>query len=457
MQNNNKNMSYHLIGIGGIGMSGLARLLVAQGYDVTGSDLSITPLIESLAALGIKIYHSHSKAHVIPGSVVVYSSDIKQENPEFQAAQESDCILLHRADLLAQLVGEKKGLAVAGTHGKTTTSALLATVLMQSQLDPSFAVGGILPAFNTNAHHGNGSLFAFEADESDRSFLKYHPFGAIITNIDRDHLCNYEGSEEKMIDAFRLFLSQVQSKDHLFWCGENRHLTQLNPSKQSYGFSPAHTWFISSFEQHAFESTFDLYHEGICYSQIRIPLCGQHNVLNGAAVFGLAITLGIPEKVIREGFLLFQGVLRRCELKGTFSGIHFIDDYAHHPTEIQTTLEGIRKAIGERRLVVIFQPHRYTRTEECLGLFKNVFDAASQLYITEIYGAGEAEIDGVSSLRILNEIQMHSTISSASLSRKTAVDFLAQFVKSGDVVVTLGAGDITKVGPEVLAFLRSDD
>lgn len=446
--------SYHFIGIGGIGMSGLARLLLSQNIKVTGSDIAFSPIIEQLIQEGALIHKGQAAENIPSQSKVVYTSDVKADNPEYQAAMTMQCALLHRADLLAELLKEQKALAVVGTHGKTTTSALLATVLVDAGFDPSFAIGGMLPAFQSNARFGKGEYFAFEADESDRSFLKYHPFGAIVTNIDNDHLNNYEGKIALLVDNFKLFISQVELPEYLFWCRDDEHLARLDILGQSYGFHPSSDWEIISVEQDGFKMYFSLVCNGKLYSQIELALAGRHNVLNGAAVFGLSLTLGVPEASIRQSFKTFKGVLRRCENKGTSHGVQFLDDYAHHPTEIQTTLQGIRQAIGPRRLIAVFQPHRYSRTEECLGSYGTIFDAADELLITDIYGAGETPIPYLSHVLIQQEIEQKSMISCRYVPRSALSHFLSKFVQPSDTVATLGAGDITKLSSETLPLLN---
>jgi UDP-N-acetylmuramate--alanine ligase len=446
--------TYHFIGIGGIGMSGLARLLLSQKATVTGSDIAFNAVIEGLIQQGAVIHKGHAAEHVPPHAKVVYTSDVKPDNPEYQAALKMQCALLHRSDLLAELLQGQKALAVAGTHGKTTTSSLLATVLVDAHLDPSFAIGGMLPAFQSNARFGKGEFFAFEADESDRSFLKYHPFGAIVTNIDNDHLNNYEGNFHLLIDSFKQFMAQVESSAHLFWCLDDLHLSQLHVPGQSYGFHSNSDWRIASMRQEGFKMYFDLEHQGHLYSNIELALVGRHNVLNAAAVFGLAHTLGVAEASIRQSFKTFRGVLRRCEKKGTFHDVLFLDDYAHHPTEIQTTLQGIRQAIGAKRLIVVFQPHRYSRTQDCLGQYGTIFNAADQILITDIYGAGETPIPQISHVLIQQEIEQSSTVPCRYVPRPALSHYLSQLVQPHDVVVTLGAGDITKLGSETLALLE---
>ncbi len=445
--------NYHLIGIGGIGMSALARLLLSKNLSVTGSDTAFHPTIENLIQAGAIIYRGQAAENVSAQSIVVYSSDIKPDNPEYQAAIQLKCTLLHRSDLLAELIQGHCALAVAGTHGKTTTASLLATVLVDADLDPSFAVGGMLPAFQSNARCGKGHFFAFEADESDGTFLKYFPFGAIVTNIDNDHLIHYKGSESLLIEAFQTFMTQVQSPQHLFWCAEDKSLAYLDRPGQRYGFQLGCDWRVLSFHQKGFKTFFNLEHQGHLYSQIELTLIGRHNVLNAAAVFGLAYTLGIPEASIRQSFKTFEGVLRRCERKGECQGVLFLDDYAHHPTEIRTTLQGIRQAIGSKRLIAVFQPHRYSRTQECLGLYGSIFNEADAVLITDIFGAGETPLPHISHTLILQEIQQVSSLSCHYVPRSALSHYLSQFVRPSDVIVTLGAGDITKVGSETLTLL----
>lgn len=446
--------SYHFIGIGGIGMSGLAHLLLRQKIQVTGSDLACNAITEKLTREGAVIYRGHAEQNVPSEATVVYSTDIKSNNPEYQAAIKMGNPLLHRSDLLARLIKDQQSLAVAGTHGKTTTSSLLATVLVEAGWDPSCAIGGMVTGFQSNARFGKGKFFVLEADESDRSFLKYSPFGAIVTNIDCDHLEYYEGDLAVLINHFKMFMSQVQDPHYLFWCRDDVHLTAIDFSGQTYGFHPESDWRIENVRQEEFKMVFDLSHQEKVYSNIELALTGEHYVSNGAAVFGLSLTLGVPEEKIRKAFRDFQGVLRRCENKGSANHILFIDDYAHHPTEIRVTLKSIKQAIGSRRLIAVFQPHRYTRTQFCLGLYGTIFEDADALFITEIYGAGEAPISGVSSERIQKEIANESATPCHLVSRLELSRCLSEYVKPYDVVVTLGAGDITKVASETIPLIQ---
>lgn len=436
-------------------MSGLARILIGKQKGVSGSDLTSNYVTEGLAYAGATVHIGHSANHISPQMTVVYSTDVKVNNPEYQAAKNLGCHMLHRSDLLSRLMDSLKTLAVTGTHGKTTTSSLLAWTLIHAGVDPSFAVGGILPQLQTNGGYGKGEYFVAEADESDGTFLKYHPFGAIVTNIDFDHMDHF-GTEEGLIQAFRVFMSQVSSEEHLFWCGDDSYLASLNMPGSSYGFGNQCTLQCSHFTQEGWRIRFDVTFKGRTYQGIELPLIGKHNALNAAAVFGLAITLGIRESDIRSAFDTFQGVARRCEKKGDVQGILFLDDYAHHPTEIETTLHGIRQAIGNRRLVAIFQPHRYSRTKLCLGSYGGIFDCADELLITDIYAAREQPIPGVTYKNVLDEIRGAGFEASFYVPRQDLAEVLTKDLRPNDVVVTLGAGDITSLASEALIKYRRE-
>lgn len=445
-------MHYHFIGIGGIGMSALAQILLKRGEKVFGSDSEVNGRTQALVQAGAYIYKGQLASQVSPNSIVVYSSDIKTENPEYQAAIEKKCKLLHRADLLATLIHEQKSLAVAGTHGKTTTSALLSTVLQEANYEPTFAIGGILIASNENFGLGSSDYFVLEADESDCSFLKYSPYGAIITNIDFDHLINYQNDFQQLKRAFQKFIAQVRCEKHLFWCGDDKELSSMNLKGASYGFSSHCDWKISRVSQQGFCTSFDLRYKDSTYSNIILNAVGHHNVLNAAAVFALSLSLGILECSIRLSLSNFKGIKRRCEQKGRINDILFIDDYAHHPTEITTTLKGIKNAIANKNLVVLFQPHRYSRTLECLHQYQECFDLADQVIVTDIYSAGEQPIAHLSGKSVAFEIQKkHSCCH--YISRAALAHHFSQTLLQNQVLVTLGAGDITLVSQETISLL----
>ncbi|MCE5316985.1 MAG: UDP-N-acetylmuramate--L-alanine ligase [Parachlamydia sp.] len=445
----------HFIGIGGIGMSGLARLLLKRHIQVSGSDLASSYVTEGLIKEGAKVYFGHSSQNISSDMKVVYTSDIKQDNPEFLAAKSLNCALLHRSELLAEMMQGYKTLAVAGTHGKTTTTALLTHVLKEGNLDPSFAVGGLLPKLQINAGHGSGEHFVVEADESDGTFLRYQPWAAIVTNIDLDHL-DYYKSEAALLDAFSTFIRKVPDPDRLFWCGDDSRLESLAPEGISYGFGRNNALQASHFRQDGWMSIFDIDFQGRRYKNVELARIGKHNVLNALAVFGLAITLGISEDAIRRAFRSFEGVVRRCEKKGETYGILLIDDYAHHPTEIECTLSGLREAVQERRLIAVYQPHRYSRTRDCLGSFGRIFDDADEVWITDIYGARETPIPGLSSDQVVAEVQQASKTPCRYVPRESLVESLGAYLRPHDVLVSLGAGDITRLGADLLSYFKEN-
>ena len=442
---------YHFIGIGGIGMSALAHILLQKGIKVTGSDVVSSSVTDQLQSQGAEVFIGHSSHYINPSTVVVYSSDIKEENPEIKQAKQHHVSFLHRSQLLFQLMEGYSPLLVTGTHGKTTTSSLLAHLLVDAGLDPAFAVGGIVRSLNSNGGHGTGPYFAAEADESDGSFLNYVPFGAIITNIDNDHLA-YWKTLDHLINGFKKFANLVQSSQHLIWCGDDEILSSLKLKGFSYGFDENNDLQIENFRQVGWKNVFDISFEGIKYSEIEIPLVGGHNVLNAAAVFGLGIKINISEDQIRKAFATFKGVSRRAEYKGESKGIAIFDDYAHHPTEIFATLRAIKQATRPRRLVVVFQPHRYTRTHDCLNEFGPAFERADILILTDIYAAREAPIEGITNEILLSKIR-ERVCDVRYISRLQLSEFLANLLKLGDILVTMGAGDITQIGPEVLKLL----
>lgn len=432
-------MSYHFIGIGGIGMSALARILHARGFHVQGSDRKPSCLIEELKAIGIKVFASHDEKHIESAKTVIYGSDIQSHHPEYAAANLKEKPLLHRACLLADLMKGYEPLLVAGTHGKTTTSALLAHTLAKH--DASFAVGGLLLNYSINGYQGKGRFFVAEADESDGSFLNYECGSAILTNIEEDHLSFWK-NREALIDGFKKFASKVTG--HLWWCSDDPTLKEMKLQGKSYGFSPESTLQITAFSQQGWSLFFDLQMSGKTYSAVEIPLIGKHNVLNAAAVFGLCLELGLSEEEIRSAFKTFKGVKRRMEKKGEKRGVVVLDDYAHHPTEIKTTLEGVRSAAGKRRIVAIFQPHRCTRLSDCWSGFLEAFDAADRVFVTDVYGAGEIPIEGITGERFAQALQKKIPVTFAP--RDQLLEKVSDYLRPHDVVITLGAGDVTYLG-----------
>ncbi len=438
--------TYHFIGLGGIGMSALARILLQKGHSVRGSDAAQSALLEELAQEGALAQVGHLAERVGAGMTIVYSSGIHGSNPELLQAQKLHLQVLHRADLLDRLMQGKKALLVTGTHGKTTTTALLTAVLQEAGVDPSFVVGGILRSLNTNGKAGLGSYFVAEADESDGSFLKTASFGAIVTNLEDEHL-NYWGSSEKLTAAFAQFFAQVQRPQHLFWCGDDARLKALLPPGYSYGFSEGVDFQITDFREREGGIEFSLG----AHRAIELNLFGMHNALNGAAVFGLALSLGIDGAVIRRAFKTFSGTGRRLEKKGEAHSLQVYDDYGHHPTEIRATLQALRGQIRERRLVVLFQPHRYSRVKDLMQEFLTCWDDADLIVLTDIYAAGEAPLPGTDLYPALKQKlgkKLHY------LPRPQIEKGVLPLLAPHDVVLTIGAGDITKVGAPLLEQFR---
>lgn len=454
MNKQDNSQHYHFVGIGGIGMSALANILLDRGITVSGSDLALSYVTEMLIKAGAHVSVGHNADNIKPGVTVVYATGVSETNPEIRSAKALGCRLLHRTDLLIEIAKDFKLLAVSGTHGKTTTSALLSHVLMSAGKEPAFAVGGVLPSYGLNGRDGSGDYFVIEACESDGTFLKYEPYGAIVTNIDADHLDHF-GTEEAIQEAFFSFIDHVSNPECLFWCGDDPHLKRHNAPGISYGFEKACQLRLSHFRQQGWKIYFDLEYNGRSYPNIVLPLIGRHNALNAAAVLGCALALGVDEEAIRQGFASFGGVKRRCEWKGEFQSMLFLDDYAHHPVELKTTLEAIKTAISpDCRLLAIYQPHRYSRTRDCMGMFAGVFDAADQLILTNMYGAGEKPIAGLTDQHVFDDLASSSKIPVQFVSKESLLDFLQTHLQPHDVVVTLGAGDITYVCNQLLKELE---
>lgn len=445
-------MIYHLIGIGGIGMSALARVLLQRGERVQGSDASRGPLLEELEKEGAKIRIGHHEDAIDLGMTVVYSTDIKPSNVEWAKAQRLGLPLLHRSEMLDRLIGGKKGLLVTGTHGKTTTTALLSQVLCDAKRDPSFVIGGILRSQNTNGKAGKGAYFIAEADESDGSFLKTSSFGAIATNLENEHL-NYWLTERALDQGFAQFFQNVKNPQHLFWCRDDARLTHLKPVGISYGFSEQAKLQVRNYRQNERGIVFDLLWEGQTFPAIELALYGRHNALNGAAVFGLSLSLQIDEETIRQSFRNFSGTKRRLEFKGEANQISVYDDYGHHPTEIAATIKALRDRIGKKRLCVVFQPHRYSRVRDLFDEFIACFEEADRVILTDIYSAGEAPLEGVTTERLAASLRQKWGEKLLYFPRGGLEEAIARQACPSDVILTIGAGDVTRVGEPLLRLL----
>ncbi|MDR3623710.1 MAG: UDP-N-acetylmuramate--L-alanine ligase [Chlamydiales bacterium] len=439
---------FHFIGIGGIGMSALARILLSQKIKVTGSDVAQSSIIEALTLEGAHVHIGHAKGHVQKGATVVYNSMINKDHPEFAEALLLNCKILHRSDLLKMIGRSYKTLSVTGTHGKTTTSSLLTSVLKKALLDPAYAIGGILLEEEMNGGYGKGEYFVVEADESDASFLKYPTFGAIVTNIDDDHMDHY-GSKMNLRNAFLQFMENVQEEDFLFWCRDDATLLTFAEKGISYGFKSNAELLGLNYRQEGWTCFFDVQFRGKKYVDVELSLVGRHQASNALAVFGMALCLGVSEAVIRDAFKNFGGVGRRCEKKCDKNNVTILDDYAHHPTEIGTTLNGVRKAIGSNRLIAVFQPHRYSRTEHCLDQFGDAFNEADEVIVTDLYGAFETPIPGINAEAVVKKIQEKSSVPCRFIPKKDLKLTLLATIRPHDVVITLNAGDINKISAEL--------
>lgn len=438
-------ISFYLLGIGGIGMSALAQILLQRGNIVYGSDSRETEMTERLRNLGATITLQSDLLSIPKGSCLVYSSAIQKSYLQSLTQQASYSLLMHRSALLDQFMKEKIPLLIAGTHGKTTTSATLVHVLKQANLLPSYSIGGIPITHTLHGHLGEGNYFIGEADESDGSFLKTPAFGAIVTNVERDHI-EYWKSEKELQKGFDEFLSQVTRPDLLLLCSDDPYLAGKNISAVRYGFHDLADYHIKNFKQVGMKSHFTICHRGK-ENSITLSLIGKHNARNASAVFGLCTQLGISDFQIISALQSFKGVSRRCEYKGhSREGGIIYDDYAHHPTEICSTLQAMKEAFPDRRLIALFQPHRYSRLQLMVAEFAASLSIADLLIITDVYSAGESETLGISSSDLMNAIDKNKKIPCSYVQRNQIVSHMRSILHDKDVLITIGAGDITEIG-----------
>lgn len=448
----------HFVGIGGIGMSGIAEVLLNLGYDVRGSDLQLTPVTARLQALGATIYKGHHEDNVGDGEVVVISSAVKPDNPEVQVAHKRGIPVIRRAEMLAELMRMKYGVAVAGMHGKTTTTSLVATVLGAGGVDPTIVIGGRLKSVGSNARLGEGEYMVAEADESDGSFLNLLPTIAVVTNIDEEHLDHWKGGLPQIVDAFVDFINKVPFYGTAILCMDHPEVQNLLPRVQrryvTYGTSPQADFSAEQVEILEGAMAFQVRKLGEPLGRITLNMIGRHNVLNAMAAVAVADEVGVPFSVTQQALGSFDGIGRRFENKGMAGDVLVVDDYGHHPAEIKATLEAAREAYS-RRLVVAFQPHRYTRTRDLMEEFATAFNACHVLLVADIYPASEDPIEGVTSERLVQAIRNHghNDVRYAG-PRSEVADRLREVVQPGDLVVTLGAGNIWQSGEELLVYLR---
>lgn len=452
----------HFVGIGGIGMSGIAELLANLGYEVSGSDAKRSDVTDRLTTLGVRISAGHEAANVGNADVVVVSSAIAQNNPELAAARRANVPVIPRAEMLAELMRLRYGIAVAGAHGKTTTTSMIALVLHRAGLDPTAVIGGRLSAFGSNARLGTGDYMVVEADESDRSFLKLSPSIAVITNIDREHMESY-GTWDNLQHAFVDFANKVPFYGAVIACADDAAVREVMPRLTrrtiTYALEADADIVGHHMQLEAFGSSCTVTHSAAGEVHTRGPLRlrvpGRHNVLNALAAVAVGIEVGIPFSMIAAGLDEFQGVERRFQIRGEAEGILVVDDYGHHPTEVAAVIAAARAGIG-RRVVAVFQPHRFSRTEQLLDAFGPAFKGAGAIVLTDIYAAGEAPIPGITVERLAEAIRQGSSSPVELIKNLAEVPAaVAQLARSGDLVITLGAGSIGGVGDRILDAIRA--
>ncbi|GAC1621756.1 MAG: UDP-N-acetylmuramate--L-alanine ligase [Candidatus Acidiferrum sp.] len=451
----------HLVGIGGIGMSGIAEVLLTMGYSVSGSDTKSSTITERLQNMGATIYEEHKAANVEGAHVVVTSSAVRNENVEVVEAHKRKIPVIPRAEMLAELMRLKYGIAVAGAHGKTTTTSIVASVLAAAHLDPTFVIGGkVNQAGGTTARLGKGEYFVVEADESDRSFLMLAPVVAVVTTIDREHLDQYSSLDD-IQGAFVQFVNRVPFYGAAILCIDEPNVQAILPSVKrpiiTYGTSSQADLIISDIKLEGLGSEFRLTFRGEDLGLFRLPHPpGIHNVRNAAAAAAVALYLNVPADLIREGLAKFAGVGRRFDVKGVTNGITVIDDYGHHPVEIRMTLDAARVS-KFNRLLVLFQPHRYSRTQHLWDEFCCAFNQADVLVLTDIYAASEAPIPGVTSETLAAAIREagHKNVHYVR-SMQDSIEFLVKEARSGDAILTIGAGNVSRASNELMLLLGTE-
>lgn len=447
----------HFVGIGGIGMCGLAEVLLSLGYQVQGSDQKSGPVTARLAGLGAKVFTGHAAEQVEGADVVVVSSAIPADNPELRHARAQRIPVIRRAEMLAELMRLKYGIAIGGTHGKTTTTSLVAAILYHSGLDPTVVVGGKLNHLGTTARLGEGPYMVAEADESDGSFLHLSPTIAVVTNIDAEHMETY-GDMDALRQAFCDFINRVPFYGLGVVCIDHPELQLLLPRIErrviTYGLSERADVQAQGLVFEGPSTRFQLVRRGEPGPEVNLSMLGVHNVQNALAALAISAELGIDDQLAAEALSKFAGVERRFTVRGEARGALVVDDYGHHPVELKATLDGARLAYPDRRQVVLFQPHRYSRTRDLIEDFARAFDAADRLFITPIYAAGEAPIPGVSAEAIAERVRRHGAVQVDVVdSVEAGIEAVVNQEESGDLILAFGAGDIGRAGQEILRRL----
>jgi len=449
----------HLVGVGGAGMSGIARILLARGITVSGSDAKHSRVLDALTALGGRMHVGHDAHQVADAEVVVVSTAIRPDNPEVVEARRRDLPVVPRAAALASLMVGRRAVAVAGTHGKTTTTSMLTVALQHCGADPSFAIGGDLNEAGSNAHHGTGDIFVAEADESDGSFLLYSPYAAIVTNVEADHL-DHHGDEAAVHRAFGDFAALVDPAGFLVACGDDKGAlaaaAACDARVRTYGTSESADLRVTDVSLRGLGSTCEAFYLGQRLGTLRLSVPGHHNVLNAAAALAAGLELGMPASELQEGLGTFTGARRRFDARGEAAGVRVFDDYSHHPTEVAVALRTARVVAGEGRVLVAFQPHLYSRTQVFAERFGEALGLADAVVVMEIYGAREDPIPGVTGRTIADAVPLPPERVVFEPSWLAVAGHLLEWARPGDVVLTMGAGDVTQLGPEVLAALAGE-
>ncbi|MCG2776733.1 MAG: UDP-N-acetylmuramate--L-alanine ligase [Desulfobacterales bacterium] len=445
----------HFVGIGGIGMSGIAELLINLGYKVSGSDLKDSPMTRRLAALSGVVFKGHKEEQIEGADVVVYSSAVASENPEIQEAKKRSIPVIPRAEMLAELMRLKYGVAIAGAHGKTTTTSMVASILTCGHLDPTVVIGGRLDIWGgSNAKLGQGDILVAEADESDGSFLALSPAIAVVTNIDHEHMDHY-GDMETIRETFISFINNIPFYGTAILCLDNEEIQGIIPRLKkrylTYGMTSQAALKGRDLEKEKLGVSFEALYHNNSLGRIVVGIPGEHNMLNALAATAVGLELDLDIGVIKEGLKNLGGLARRFQLKGEKRDILVLDDYGHHPTEITATLKTAKECWPERRMIVVFQPHRYTRTEALFDRFVISFNEADVLIVTPIFSAGETAIDGVTAEWLSQGIKEHGHKDVIfSPTQEDALSTLLSILRPGDLVITLGAGDIHRLGARLL-------
>lgn len=447
----------HFVGVGGIGMSGLAEVLVNLGYPVSGSDLHKGAVVERLQSMGVKFFEKHRTDQVRGADVVVVSSAVRSDNPELEEARRLQIPIIPRAEMLAELMRLKYGIAVAGSHGKTSTTSMIAVLLDRAGLDPTMVIGGRLGILGSNAKLGRSAYMIVEADESDRSFLHLSPVAAVVTGIDREHLEAYRGMED-LKDAFVDFVNKIPFYGASLVCLDDERVQDILPRIKrryvTYGFSTQADITAHAINLSGMNSCYRLKIRGEEMGPIKLRVPGRHNVLNSLAAVGVGLELGISLEDINAGLESYSGVDRRFQVKGDHGGILVVDDYGHHPTEIRASLATAKEAFG-RRTVVVFQPHRYSRVKGLFDEFCRAFHQADLLLVTEIYPAGEDPLPDVTGQRLADGIKEHGHRDVRFVEdMQTIPQILKELAREGDLIMTLGAGSVTSLSDELAEMIR---